>query len=246
MKMKNLFLAVLAALTLASPALAQTQWKNVPLTFVRVGNPSRFSFSGQSGSGAQTSFLANVKLDGTYPNVNAYQDTTGPIPIHDHFSRRAAALRAAAGGVLGSVGTGDTSSVFGVLSLRSTSSAIDTIKVLKDVSLDGLNWLATDSLSASVYTNSGTITVQPIAGDSCSVKLAAITDINGGTSGAGSILFYCNPFAMTSNVTRVALVDVLYVRFRIQLTAADSNAASTNGGVTGTFSYPIAQSNFNP
>lgn len=244
--MKKILLAALAALTLVGTAQAQEMsWKSVPLSFVRAGNPAT-PFPGLSGSGFISGSLANGGKGGVGVAVSP-QDTSQAIDIGDHYFRRAPALRAAAGGVAGSVSPGDTASTFGVLSIRSTSGTIDTVKVAKDVSLDGVAWTAIDSLSASVTSVSGTITVQPIVGDSCSVKLASVTtSIDGGTIGAGSILFHCNPFSTSAQgVSRLGMVDVRFVRFRIWMTPGDNVAAGSSGGLNATFSYPTGGKSYN-
>jgi hypothetical protein len=248
--MKNRILAALAALTLfAGTASAQVMaWKDVQLQFVRAGNPiPPFpTASGNSNNGFYTGGLSNggkaPQGAGVVNTSILAADTTQSIPIADHYFKRTPAFRAAAGGVLGSVGSGDTSAVFGILALKSTASTIDTIKVEKQISLDGLAWSTVDSVSASVQSISGTITIQPVAGDSCSIKLASVTqDINGNTIGAGAIFFRCNPFAESDNVTRLALVNVNYVRFIIWMTGGDQLNAGVNGGVYGKFSYPVGQ-----
>lgn len=244
--MKKILLAAIAALTLVGTAQAQElSWKPVPLMFIRAGNPAT-SFPGLSGSGFITGSLANGGKGGVGVAVSP-QDTSQAIDIGDHYFRRTAAMRAAAGGVAGSVSPGDTAATFGILSIRSTSSTIDSVKVAKDVSLDGVTWTAIDSLSASVTSVSGTILVQPIAGDSCSVKLASVTtNIDGGAVGAGAIYFHCNPFSTSAQgVSRLGLADVRFVRFRIWMTPGDNVAAGSSGGLNATFSYPTGGKAYN-
>lgn len=238
--MKNLNRVVGALLALSLCATAVTaqdrQSRTVPLTFVRVGNPIA-PFASAGGSGYITASMANGGKGGTGVAVAPW-DTTVAIPIMDHavFSiEQRRALTASATDV-------DTLVTFGTLKLHSTVSTIDSIKVARDVSGDGLTWTVLDSLPASILPAvSGTILAQPIAGDSTSVKLAAtVATIDGVSAGSGAITFYCKPNGRLDGASRLATKGINYIRFRVWMTPGDNVAAGAAGGVSGEFVYPVS------
>jgi hypothetical protein len=238
--MKRIFLAATAALLCLAPLVAFAQGpgelKPVQLVFSRQGNPPT-PFAG----GANASPTMNGGKCGSGVACMA-QDTSQAIPIWDHILNRAETLRA-----LTPAGTSvDTLAFFGTLRLTSTVGTIDSIKVRRDVSADGLVWTAVDSLSYSIPNIvSGTILAQAV-GDSLGLKLTSVTStIDGATIGSGAVSFYVNPLGVINGATRLAFKNFHYIRFRVSMSEADNIAAGLNGGVSATFSYPAVGSGFN-
>jgi len=234
--MKKILLA-LALVAIAAPSFAQAvKQKEVQLQFVRAGNPA-WPFPNSSGGALLRGDVANQK-SGEASAAVAFEnrDTTASIFVGDHIARLTPLYRSSTG-VSGSFGPGDTTAVLGTLNLRSSAAAIDSIKVLRQISNDGMVWATVDSLSYSVITQNSVFA--QAAGDSLGVILAVSGNPTvGGLGGFGSVTFPASAFVTPSGVTRIAVNGFNYIRFIVKMTLSDQFLAGASGGVSGSFSYP--------
>jgi hypothetical protein len=237
MKMKNLFLAALAVVTLAGTAQAGAFYnKSVPLSFLRT-NVS----SDNPGSGTYSTNIANG-LHGANSGVAlVFQDTSAAIFVGDHFIKGIPQSRTMP--VVASALLAD-SSWFGTLFLTGSTSTIDSLYLFRDVSNDGITWTAQDSIGGHIISDRAQIVTGAVS-DSAQFIAASVSGINGALQTKLALSFTANAWFGTAGVTAQATVGVNYIRFRLHMTAGDFAAAGATNGVTASFMYPAQEPNLN-
>jgi len=236
--MKNrILIAALAALTLVGTAQAGAFFvKSVPLTFVRTStgadNPN---------GGTYSTFIANGNHGANAGVALVFQDTTGAIPVNDHFIKGVPLYRTMP--VVATALLAD-SSWFGTLSLSGSSSTIDSLYLFRDVSVDGITWRAQDSIGGHIISDRAQIVTGAVS-DSAQFVAASVSNISGAVSTRLGLSFTANPWFNTAGVTAQATVGINFIRVRLHMTAGDFAAAGSTNGVTGTFSYPAQEPNLN-
>jgi hypothetical protein len=185
-------------------------------------------------NGTHGSAVAGVV--GTNPTLT---DTLQAIDVRDHWGRTLFAYRIAAPPATQVLA--DTSE-FGTLFITSTSGTIDSVWVLRDVSADGFNWTAVDSIPSHIITGSTQHTVVQGA-DSLGVILSGLSGQSGTALCKAAVTFTYSPWAIPTGVTAQAFRNVNYWRFRVHMSPGDYAAAGANGGLRLEFQYPAVDVN---
>ena len=221
---------VLAALVAAmfTPSIASAQVATADLNWRRVesrGGVTAYTSYDISNGFRNFSKYGTSDLLNTSPTAPA--DTSAPIPLWNHYYRNNNH----------GIGTAVTDTVFfGTLIVEGTS-AIDSLVVWKQVSSDGVNWKTLDSLSyAGVIAPSGAA-IWNTSNAQIYVRGVAQSTGFGGTQ--FSYTMHTSPRHSTNGAqNRYGTLDVNFVRFYVQMTAADYLAAGQSNGVRARFIYP--------
>lgn len=242
--MKNRIRKSLAALvpllmvaTLAQAA--QFYVKNVPLQWIRTDaslNPKVYGVSLSDG---------NHPIAGAGINVSP-QDTSQSIDVRDHWLRYKQGMAPAGpnGFVAGAL-VQDSLNTFGTVTFTSTKWTVDSLVIMRDISLDGKVWVAVDSIGAHVVADT-TWGKQSAVSDSLLAYLGvpAVLGVDGVAKRVVTYSWNANTWFDRTAITSFASVGVNYIRFRIHLTPGDFAAAGTSDGYTGVFSYLALEPNY--
>jgi hypothetical protein len=243
--------AALAALiatsfTWATDAHAQSTFfiKKVRLDAQRTSVAGDNPFYATTGQAAYSTPLWNGTHGTATPGIAAanisLHDTSQVIDVRDHWLRTIFAYRAS---VDPAASVKCDTTEFGTLFITSTSGTIDSVWILRDVSADGLNWTAVDSIGSHIETGS-TIHTTTQAVDSVGVILTSQSGQSGASLCKAAVTFTAWPWSSGSGgVTAQAFRGVNFWRFRVHMSPGDYAAAGANGGLRLEFQYPAVDVN---